>query len=737
MVQKYQSPVRIHKYPFEMVMAAYERRFPTCPLIPVFLGSVIVSEVASEDGARRIVQRRCQLHVEAPRILKKMAGVEHVYFVQTNTYNWKDRTLLIEAHNETFESRVTVTETCCYSVHPENEDWTCFEQSASLDIKSFFGFESTVEKIALKQYTANIKRGKEVIEHYLKELIAEGICEIPRWVPPETGAQTEYSTLLCAPSLRPSPDAGPDLPPPSDCSPVEGAAADADKLDADYIERYLGNLTLMQESHLIQLRQWLQETHKGKIPKDEHILRFLRARDFNLDKARDMLCQSLSWRKQHQIDYILEAWATPACLEEYYAGGWHFHDSSGRPLYVLRLGQMDTKGLVKALGEEALLRHVLSINEEGQKRCEENTKIFGRPITCWTCVLDLEGLSTRHLWRPGVKALLRTIEVVEANYPETLGRLLIVRAPRVFPVLWTLISPFINENTRQKFLVYSGNSYHGEGGLEDHIGKDIIPDFLGGDCLCSVPEGGPVPKSLYQTQEELQNSGPISLLAETIYQSANIFQGEPHEFFIEIPESSSVITWDFDVLKGDVSFNIFRSKWLPRAADKSMSASAPSVRRVQLTDKSGVLGVEYSMVEPPLMCREGESIQGSHITRWPGRYILQWKAASPISGSTLLTVDDVLATLQGSSNKCKIMYYTEVLPSCDFRGSMTSLESCQSGFSQLSAATTSSGQSQLSAATTSSGQSQLSAATTSSGQSQLSAATTSSGQSQTGSLISR
>lgn len=32
--------------------------------------------------------------------------------------------------------------------------------------------------------------------------------------------------------------------------------------------------------------------------------------------------------------------------------------SDGRPLYVLRLGQMDTKGLVRALGEEALLRYV-------------------------------------------------------------------------------------------------------------------------------------------------------------------------------------------------------------------------------------------------------------------------------------------------------------------------------------------------------------------------------------------
>jgi len=43
-------------------------------------------------------------------------------------------------------------------VHAENPEWTCFEQDASLDIISFFGFESTVEKIAMKQYAANIKK---------------------------------------------------------------------------------------------------------------------------------------------------------------------------------------------------------------------------------------------------------------------------------------------------------------------------------------------------------------------------------------------------------------------------------------------------------------------------------------------------------------------------------------------------------------------------------------------------
>lgn len=30
----------------------------------------------------------------------------------------------------------------------------------------------------------------------------------------------------------------------------------------------------------------------------------------------------------------------------------------GRPLYILRLGQMDVKGLVKSVGYESILKHV-------------------------------------------------------------------------------------------------------------------------------------------------------------------------------------------------------------------------------------------------------------------------------------------------------------------------------------------------------------------------------------------
>lgn len=54
------------------------------------------------------------LSVFAPPL--QIAGVEHVFFIQRNTVNWRERTLRIEAHNETFANRVVVRETCSYSV---------------------------------------------------------------------------------------------------------------------------------------------------------------------------------------------------------------------------------------------------------------------------------------------------------------------------------------------------------------------------------------------------------------------------------------------------------------------------------------------------------------------------------------------------------------------------------------------------------------------------------------------
>ncbi|XP_030029822.2 protein real-time isoform X1 [Manduca sexta] len=661
MVQEYVSPVRVHKYPFEMVMAAYERRFPNCPQIPVVIDCAITEDSWSADDSQRHTTRRCQLNVEAPYLLKKMIGVDYIYFIQKNHLDLKGRVLEIEATNETFASRVGVVEKCKYYVHPENSEWTCFEQSALLDVKNFFGLENTVEKIAMKQYAANIAKGKELIESFMKEVHDDGVTELRPWSveDPEYNRHLRRIVSRGTEPLSPRPVA----------ETRKHSQPDQYTLDSEYIKRYLGELTPMQESRLLQLRKWIADLQKGKVPSDTTLLRFLRARDFNVEKAREMLSQSLLWRKKHQVDRILSEYETPDVVKQYFPGGWHHHDKDGRPLYILRLGQMDVKGLLKSIGEDGLLKLTLHVCEEGLKLLEEATRSEERAVQAWSLLVDLDGLNMRHLWRPGVRALLRIIQIVEANYPETMGRVLIVRAPRVFPILWTIVSTFIDENTRSKFLFYGGKDYLQPGGLLDYIPKDLIPDFLGGPCKSFVHEGGLVPKSLYVSGAFTERDGdPLS--EDSIYRSVSLGKGQVHEVVVVNRDPQSVLTWDFDVLRHDLAFTVYRSHHhlqSPTQEDATaMCVGGSEEARSVLEQKGWREGEHYHRVENTLVCHDGESIQGSHVMVESASYVLQWRVVA------------------AEHRAAQLMYFHETLASHHYKGSMSSLQSGTSGFSCLS-----------------------------------------------------
>lgn len=434
-----------------LIVQAYERRFPTCPQMPVVLDCVVTEDEVTNNGSHRETKRRCKLAVDAPYLFKKLIGLDHVFFIQQNTLDMKARTLNIEATNETFASRIEIFERCRYYAHPDNAQWTCFDQTATLDIRNFFGFEHSMEKMGMKQYTQTTLKGKEIIEYFVQQLKTEGTTHVPRWIDehPED-SETEVNTTqivqngVDAVKLSPSAAAAERR-----ISGDAGKIIQSYQLDEEYIAKYLGELTPLQESKLLALEGRIKEqcTAEGKkMPDHQTILRFLRARDYNVEKGYGMLVESMKWRRENEIDRLLEVYKMPAVLVKHFPGGWHHYDNDGRPLYVLRLGHMDVKGLLKSVGEDGLLRLTLNICEEGLRLMKESTKELEKPISNWCLLVDLEGLSMRHLWRPGVKALLRIIETVERNYPETMGRVLIVRAPRVFPILWTLISTFIGKS---------------------------------------------------------------------------------------------------------------------------------------------------------------------------------------------------------------------------------------------------------------------------------------------------
>ena len=74
----------------------------------------------------------------------------------------------------------------------------------------------------------------------------------------------------------------------------------------------------------------------------------------------------------------------------------------------------------------------------------------------YACIPSLPIVHTPYI---ALSALARLSEVIIANYPETVAHMLVVRAPRVFPLLWQLVSCFFDPNTRKKIIVYGGNDY--------------------------------------------------------------------------------------------------------------------------------------------------------------------------------------------------------------------------------------------------------------------------------------
>lgn len=102
-----------------------------------------------------------------------------------------------------------------------------------------------------------------------------------------------------------------------------------------------------------------------------------------------MLCESLMWRKQNGVDRIHTTWRAPDVVIKYFPGGWlgapsagdvAALDKEGRPLYLLRLGQMDVKGLLRASGADDIEKLAVYLCEEGLEKYVAATASTGHPV---------------------------------------------------------------------------------------------------------------------------------------------------------------------------------------------------------------------------------------------------------------------------------------------------------------------------------------------------------------------
>ena len=79
----------------------------------------------------------------------------------------------------------------------------------------------------------------------------------------------------------------------------------------------------------------------------------------------------------------------------------------------------------------------------------------------------------------------KAINAINRNYPERVWRTIIINAPSIFGVIWSIVSPLLDPNVREKITVLRGNYVDT---LRDLVDLDNLPVAYGGTDDALSPE---------------------------------------------------------------------------------------------------------------------------------------------------------------------------------------------------------------------------------------------------------
>ncbi|GAU48383.1 hypothetical protein TSUD_118090 [Trifolium subterraneum] len=218
-----------------------------------------------------------------------------------------------------------------------------------------------------------------------------------------------------------------------------------------------------EESAVHELRERLVE--RGCLPPrhdDYHtLLRFLKARDFDIEKTIQMAKQFLL--EDFEFEELEE-------VLQYYPQGYHGVDKEGRPVYIERLGKAHPSRLMHITTIERYLRyHVQEFERTLQEKFPACSVAAKRQIFSTTTILDVQGLLTLKGVIQGMKNFSRTAANILASmakidscyYPETLHKMYIVNAGTGFKkMLWPAAQKFLDPKTISKIQILDSKSLH-------------------------------------------------------------------------------------------------------------------------------------------------------------------------------------------------------------------------------------------------------------------------------------
>ncbi|KAH8701776.1 putative phosphatidylinositol transporter [Talaromyces proteolyticus] len=344
-----------------------------------------------------------------------------------------------------------------------------------------------------------------------------------------------------------------------------------------WLAGHLNHLTPEQEEKLLEFKKQVEEKGYYK-PKsdsaeashtDATLLRFLRARKFDVQGAYKQFSETEDWRKANSIDSLYENIKVESYerTRQMYPQWTGRRDRRGIPVYLFEVKHLTSKN-VSSFSHE--------VTEHGASETHKDSTIPARllclfslyenllqfvhplcsalarpnpetPIVSSNNIVDISGVSLMQFWN--LRSHMQDASVLStAHYPETLDRIFIIGAPSFFPTVWNWIKRWFDPVTVSKIFILSSSEVKST--LETFIEPSSIPSQYGGtldfkwgdlpilDDAARALAGGIEQPAEDGSGKSVYLKGPVRFFADRI-DVLGTDQGKPRRQIIPVPPSTT------------------------------------------------------------------------------------------------------------------------------------------------------------------------------------------------------